>query len=61
MYNGKLLKFDISELPLPVGIKGRNGKHRFYRINPSAKTQGAWMCAIEEPFHQQLLDKFNLK
>jgi len=61
MYQGKFLEADISELPLPFRVNGKNGKSRFYMLIPSEKTQGASMCKIEEPMHQLLLDKFNLK
>jgi hypothetical protein len=59
MYQGKFLEVDISELPLPFRVKGKNGKSKFYMLIPSVKTQGASMCKIEEPMHQLLLEEFN--
>lgn len=50
---------DIRDLPMPVKITGRNGKSKLYLLKPSEKTQGAWLCGIEEPVQQIMQESLN--
>ena len=57
MSKAKILEFDFSTLPLPIVIKGRDGKKKFYLLKSSGKkTLGACLAAIEAPFLKLLQD-----
>ncbi|WP_041249158.1 hypothetical protein [Geobacter metallireducens] len=55
----RVLEMDIRDLPMPVKITGRNGKSKLYLLKPSEKTQGAWLCGIEEPVQQIMQESLN--